>query len=43
MDFVQVGERAPDPKVITTDEREVALSTFWEHRPTVLAFLRHFG
>jgi len=43
MDFVQLGERAPDPLVLTTEGQEVRLSTFWERRPAVLAFLRHFG
>lgn len=43
MELVQVGERAPDPVVLTTEGDEVRLSTFWERRPAVLAFLRHFG
>ena len=40
---IEVGDRAPDPPVLTTDGDEVRLSSFWEERPAVLAFLRHFG
>ncbi len=40
---MRVGEPAPDVTVIDPQDREVALSSFWEERPAVLAFLRHFG
>lgn len=40
---IEVGDRAPDPTVLTTEGTEVRLSSFWAGRPAVLAFLRHFG
>jgi hypothetical protein len=39
----QVGERAPDPLVLDAGGEEVRLSGFWQERPAILAFLRHFG
>ncbi|MGH2711415.1 MAG: hypothetical protein ACRDH9_09460 [Actinomycetota bacterium] len=41
--LVEVGDRAPDPKVLDTAGREIPLSRSWEERPAILAFLRHFG
>ena len=37
------GDRAPDAAVLDAHGREVQLSALWRERPTVLAFLRHYG
>ncbi len=43
MEFVQVGEPAPDVAVLDTEGREVPLSSFWSEHAVVLGFARHFG
>ncbi len=37
------GESAPDVTLQDEEGNEVALSTSWHQRPTVLVFIRHFG
>ena len=43
MPKAEVGERALDVRVIDARGREVILSTFWQDRPAVAVFLRHYG
>jgi len=38
-----VGEKAPDSLVLDAAGEEVRLSGFWQEKPAILAFLRHFG
>lgn len=35
--------KAPDSTVMTTEGQEVQLSAYWQERPVLLAFTRHFG
>lgn len=37
------GHPAPDSTVFRGDSSSVSLSTFWQTRPVVLTFLRHYG
>ena len=39
----QVGDPAPDFRLLDSDGREVALSEFWRERPALVVFWRHFG
>ena len=38
-----VGEEAADVALLDHEGRPVRLSTFWQQRPIVLLFERHFG
>ena len=38
-----LGDAAPDVAVLDARGREIELSALWRERPTVLAFLRHYG
>ena len=38
-----VDRPAPDPPLLGPGDARVALSTYWQDRPAVLIFLRHFG
>ncbi len=46
-DFQTLGEvdrqSSPDVQLEGEDGEEVPLSSFWNDRPSVLIFLRHFG
>ena len=39
----QVGEKAPDIKLLRADGGEFTLSQLWQNGPAVLVFLRHLG
>jgi peroxiredoxin len=43
MALPEVGSPAPDLALLGPDEAEVRLSSYWQRRPTVVVFLRHFG
>jgi peroxiredoxin len=36
-------QKAPDLTVTLLDDSTIRLSEFWQERPLVLVFLRHFG
>ncbi|MGA9537193.1 MAG: hypothetical protein WBR24_14905 [Desulfobacterales bacterium] len=36
-------QKAPDLTVTLSDDSAKRLSEFWQERPLVLVFLRHFG
>jgi peroxiredoxin len=38
-----IGDQAPDVPMLDLSGRRIALSTAWETRPAILAFLRYFG
>lgn len=38
-----MGAKAPDATLLNLEGKQVTLSSFWEARPTILAFIRHFG
>lgn len=40
---VEVGDVAPDVILRDEDGAEAQLSAYWQHQPTVLVFVRHFG
>jgi peroxiredoxin len=40
---VQVGDRAPDLELEDTDGRIRRLSEFWDERPALVIFWRHYG
>lgn len=40
---VDVGDAAPDGILRDEDGGDAQLSTYWQQRPTVLVFVRHFG
>ncbi|MBN1964652.1 MAG: hypothetical protein JW910_08395 [Anaerolineae bacterium] len=37
------GDPAPDYELCTPDDAPARLRDLWEHGPTLLTFLRHFG
>jgi peroxiredoxin len=39
----EVGDRAPDAKLLDSSGGEVQLSTLWKEQPVVLVLLRYFG
>jgi hypothetical protein len=39
----QPGQPAPNLILRDHDDREAALSCFWQHQMTVFVFVRHFG
>ncbi len=39
----QIGAKAPDATLLTLDNQQVTLSSFWQARPAILVFIRHFG
>lgn len=41
--MIKKGDKAPDLRLHNASGEEVALSSLWRERPTVLVFLRHFG
>ncbi|HZI98021.1 MAG TPA: redoxin domain-containing protein [Actinomycetales bacterium] len=41
--LVQVGDEAPDATLLDDEGRQQRLSAFWEDRPTLVVFWRHFG
>ena len=43
MSAIEVGSAMPDLQLLGPGENEVALSSVWSARPTLLVFLRHFG
>lgn len=40
---VDVGDAAPDVTLRDEDGGNAQLSDYWQHQPTVLVFVRHFG
>ncbi|MBV9787422.1 MAG: redoxin domain-containing protein [Chloroflexi bacterium] len=40
---VEVGDVAPDVTLRDEDGADAQLSAYWQHQPTVLVFVRHFG
>ena len=38
-----VDRRAPEATLLGPGDVEVALSGYWQDRPAILLFLRHFG
>ncbi len=41
--LAQPGQPAPNLILRDQDDREAALSSFWQRQMTVFVFLRHFG
>jgi peroxiredoxin len=42
-ELIQAGMPAPDAQLYDTTGAEIALSVFWNERPALIFFLRHFG
>lgn len=40
---LQVGSTAPNINLLNTQGETTPIAAFWEHGPTLLTFLRHFG
>lgn len=40
---LQVGDQAPDLELPDSDSRVVKVSRFWQERPAVILFWRHYG
>ena len=40
---LNVGDPAPEVRLLDTDGQVVRLADYWKNGPTLLNFLRHFG
>lgn len=40
---VDVGDAAPDVTLRDEESGDAQLSAYWQHQPTTLVFVRHFG
>jgi peroxiredoxin len=41
--YFKKGEPAPDVTLLDESGKKVTLVSFWQEKPTLLVFLRHFG